>query len=86
MRFLKYFNEQQKEELVEKINGLNIDNDIKDKWFDIIKERIESSFFQQYQLETETHQAVMSKSIIILLQMIMILNICIRLILEINNY
>jgi len=45
MRFLKYFNEQQKEELVEKINGLNIDNDIKDKWFDIIKERIESSFF-----------------------------------------
>jgi len=45
MGFLKYFNEQQKEELLEKINGLNIDNDIKDKWFDIIKERIESSFF-----------------------------------------
>ena len=61
--------------MILKINGLIL-----------LKNVLNHLFFQQYQLETETHQAVMSKSIIILLQMIMILNICIRLILEINNY
>ena len=45
MRFLKYFNEQQYNEELKKINDLKIDDNIKNKWLNIIKQRIRSSLF-----------------------------------------
>ena len=45
MTFLDYFKNEEKDEYIKKINGLNIEKKYVPKFSDLIKERIKSYFF-----------------------------------------